>query len=393
MNTPRRAVPTGTLTVLRVLIAILAGTLAVVLGALFALVRTVARRVVVPASRENDTRIVGLDLKAQTITLQSTPDTRLPGRYGLFTTGTVDYIKLGSVLAQDEHTVTRKLLTEVDGAMRLGRDAAFSGWYFDSPDQLQLPYQPELIGTAAGPAPAWIFPGGDTWVIQVHGRGTRRAECLRAVPVFHDAGVTSLIVSYRNDGEAPRSRSGMYALGETEWRDVDAAIGYAKRHGAARVILMGWSMGGAIVLQAATRSAYRELIAGIVLESPVIDWRSVLTYQAHENRIPAPLGNLAVSSLEGGWSARALGAGDPIPFDRLDMVAGADRLQVPVLILASDDDGFVPSDGAHALAQARPDIVQMDTFTVARHTKLWNYDQSRWDGDIRSWLAEQGFTN
>ncbi|WP_457826784.1 alpha/beta hydrolase family protein, partial [Staphylococcus aureus] len=69
------------------------------------------------------------------------------------------------------------------------------------------------------------------------------------VPVFHELGITSLLVSYRNDGEAPRSRTGTYALGATEWRDVDAAIGYARRQGARRVLLMGWSMGGAIVLQ------------------------------------------------------------------------------------------------------------------------------------------------
>jgi len=24
---------------------------------------------------------------------------------------------------------------------------------------------------------------------------------------------------------------------------------------------------------------------------------------------------------------------------------------------------------------------------VARHTKLWNYDRTRWEGAIRDWLA------
>ena len=109
--------------------------------------------------------------------------------------------------------------------------------------------------------------------MQVHGRGTTRSEALRAVPVFHALGITSLVVSYRNDGEAPRSRTGTYALGATEWRDVDAAIGFARRRGARRVIVMGWSMGGAIALQLALNSAHRDAIAGLVLDSPVIDWR------------------------------------------------------------------------------------------------------------------------
>ena len=138
------------------------------------------------------------------------PTPSCPGRYGLFTSGTASYIKLGSVLSEDDVSVKRKLLTHIPADAQLSPDAAFSGWYYDSADELHLPYTPELIGSAVGPCPAWLFPAGsgDVWVIQVHGRGTTRAECLRAVPVFHALGITSLVVSYRNDGEAPRSRAG-----------------------------------------------------------------------------------------------------------------------------------------------------------------------------------------
>lgn len=390
MNTPRRAASNRTALVASLAIGVLSAALGVTVAA-GAVVLAVARRVVVPTPRLADTRILDLNLRAQTITLARTPDTELPGRYGLFTTGTVPYLKLGSVLSSDGEKVTRKLLTHVDGEMRLARDATFSGWYFDEPEQLQLPWHPELIGTSLGPAPAWVFPGGDTWVVQIHGRGAQRAETLRAVPLFHQLGMSSILVSYRNDGEGPRSRSGAYGLGSTEWRDVDAAIGYAKRHGAKRILLMGWSMGGAIALQTAALSAYRGLIAGVILESPVVDWKTVLAFQAAANRIPKPVGDLAMTTLKNEWGARFAG-GEAIPFDKLDMVANAGSITVPILILHSDDDGFVPADASHALAEARPDLVEMDTFTIARHTKLWNYDQARWEATIRTWLATAGFT-
>lgn len=392
MMTPRHAASSGTVTLLRLAIGGLGSALILTLTALVAVVVNVARRVVVPTARAKDVRIEDLDLRAQTITLSRTPDSELPGRYGLFTTGTVPYVKLGSVLAEDDSTVTRKLLTEVDGEMRLAREASFSGWYFDRPEQLNLPFHPELIASRLGPCPAWLFSGGETWAIHVHGRGAARAECLRAVPLFHDAGITSLVVSYRNDGEAPASRNGTYALGDTEWRDVDAAISYARRHGAARIILVGWSMGGAIVLQTAARSAHRDMIEGIVLESPVVDWRGVLTFHAKLNRIPDAVGSLAVATLEQPWTAKAVGVGEPIAFDRLDMVSHADVLSVPILILASDDDGFVPIDGAVALAAARPDIVTLERFTVARHAKLWNFDQTRFDRAIATWLTRHRFS-
>lgn len=361
--------------------------------ALALVVFAVARRVVTPMRRATDTEILAVDTGAQTIELQRTLDTELPGRYGLFTTGTYGYVKLGAVLSADARSVRRKLLTQIEPGSRVDRAAAFSGYYYSSPSELHLRWESVLIGSPSGPCPAWYFPASSsTWVIQVHGRGATRAECLRAVPVLHAAGLPTLVVSYRNDGEAPRTRAGAYALGASEWRDVDAAIAYALRHGAERVILMGWSMGGAVSLQAAVTSGYRDRIAGIILDSPVVDWRMVLRFQARLAGVRAPLPALAMGALQSPLTARLSGADELIPFDRLDMVARADELTAPILILHSDDDGFVPADSSHALQEARPDLVTMPRFTVARHTKIWNYDQTGWSAAITDWLEAQGLS-
>ncbi|WP_341957518.1 alpha/beta fold hydrolase [Microbacterium sp. LWH13-1.2] len=378
---------------LRHAVALLVPALLALGAAMALLVLSIARRVVIPAKRPADAEILAVDTGAQTIELTRTRDTELPGRYGLFTSGTYGYVKLGAVLSADATTVRRKLLTQIEPGARVDRDAAFSGWYYATPSELHLRWENVLIGSPAGPCPAWFFPAeSSTWVIQVHGRGVTRAECLRAVPVLHAAGFPNLVVSYRNDGEAPRSRSGAYALGASEWRDVDAAISYALRHGADRVILMGWSMGGAVALQTAVSSGNRDRIAGLILESPVVDWRTVLRFQAREAGMRAPLPDLAMTALSVPLTARLSGAEDAIPFDRLDMVARAEELAVPILILHSDDDGFVPADASHALQQARPDLVTMPRFTVARHTKLWNYDQVGWSDAIVGWLRAQGFS-
>lgn len=357
-------------------------------GLVGAVVFRLAHSVVTPAKRKPDTEIVAVDSAAQTIELTRTSDTELPGRYGLFTSGTHDYLKLGAVLSTSGSTVRRKLLTKVDARARLDPHAAFNGWYYTHPAELHLPYEAEVIGAPHGPCPAWFFPAeGSTWVILVHGRGVTRAECLRAVPTLHAEGYPSLVVSYRNDGEAARTSGGAYGLGSTEWQDVDAAIGHARRQGAERVILMGWSMGGAIVLQTLMRGAHRGMIAGLILESPVVNWRPVLDFHAKLAGMVDPIPAMAMSVLEGDVTARLAGAEQAIPFDRLDMVARAGELHVPILLLHSDDDGFVPSDASHELAEARPDLVTMATFTGARHTKLWNYDPDAWTGAITQWLG------
>ena len=394
MKHSRRAVPGDATPTLhfgvRAAIAALAAGVAAA-SALWALVslRVVRRIVTPPPRRVPDTKIVGVDLAAQTITLERTPDTELPGRYGLFTTGTQPYVKLGTVLSADASTVKRKLLTEIGPDSRLSAEAAFSGWYYDGPEQLHLPFTTELVGSPVGPCPAWLFPAEPddaTWVIQVHGRGTTRAECLRAVPLLHALGLTVLVASYRNDGDAPRTGGGTYTLGTTEWRDIDAAIAFALRHGARRVLLMGWSMGGAIALQTELNSGHRDAICGLILESPVVDWRAVLGFQAGQLRLPLPVTELALGALQTRW-ARPLTHADGISLDALNVVARAAELRHPVLILHSDDDGFVPSDASHALADARPDLVELQVFHVARHTKLWNYDPERWSEAIREWLT------
>ena len=156
------------------------------------------------------------------------------------------------------------------------------------------------------------------------------------------------------------------------------------------LLLMGWSMGGAIALQTSLRSAHAAMIDSIILDSPVVDWRTVLGYQARELRVPSPLAHIALRQLTVPSWSRVVRSGDAISLNDLDIVARADELTHPILLMHSDDDGFVPSEASHGLAEARPDLVTLAPYDTARHTKLWNYDETRWSELLRSWLAGRG---
>lgn len=348
----------------------------------------VARKVVeVPRKRDEDIRI--LSTTVTTITLSLTDDTRTPGRYGLFFHQGAGHLRIGDILSMDDATVTRSLLTVDFGDLATATRARFSGWFYQSPRELDVPVEDVEIDTPLGAAPAWLVPAAtpsDRWVIQVHGRGVTRAETIRAVPIFRAAGYTSLLISYRNDGVAPDSDDRRYALGGTEWRDLEAALDFAVAHGARHIVLMGWSMGGATSLQGALLSEHRALVRGLVLESAVIDWRSVLHYQASEMGVPLVIRGGVLWLIGTEWGGTFTGQSQPIDLDALDLVTRAEELRVPTLILHSADDGYVPSDASRELALLRPDIVTLEEFSVARHAKLWNYDEERWNAAIRSWL-------
>jgi len=369
-----------------------AGIGALVAGVIAVLSAIVARTVLIPPSRrEDDVRILDVDQDNGRIRLSATGDSVLPGEYSLWFSGDTGHARVGEIVATDRLGVTRELISVDFGDLVNARRGRFSGWFWLSPRALGLPYENVTVPTPLGPAPAWYLPAGeesDRWVIQVHGRAVRKAETLRAVAPFRDSGYHALLVSYRNDGEAPRSADYRYALGDREWVDVDAAMAYAIARGAREIVLMGWSMGGATVLQALTRSPRSALVTGVVLDSPVVDWIATLEFQAKLRRLPSAVRWGVYTLIRSRWGRIVTGLAEPLDFERMDFVSRAAELDRPILLLHSIDDGFVPSTASSALAAARPDLVTFEEFTVARHTKLWNYDRTRWEDAIRNWLSQ-----
>jgi pimeloyl-ACP methyl ester carboxylesterase len=370
---------------------VLAGSSLVTAAFLGVLTALMARTVVTPPrDYEEDIRVLGVDLNTCAVTLNRTPDSVLPGEYSLFFSGDTGHARLGPVLANGGDWVTRRILRIDFGDLAAARNGRLSGWLYLGPWDLRVPFENVVVQTPLGIAPAWYVPPAgpsDRWAIQVHGRAVRRQEGLRVVPVFRDAGYHSLLVSYRNDGDAPADPTGRYGLGDTEWEDIDAAIRYAMSHGAKSIVLMGWSMGGAIALQTLMRSAHAGVVTGLVLESPVVAWADVLEFQAAARRLPPGIALWAMRLMGAPWGGRLTGLGAPIDFARLDFVTRAGELAVPILLLHSDDDGYVPATGSRKLAELRPDIVTFERFDVARHTKLWNYDPGRYASRVTDWLA------
>jgi alpha-beta hydrolase superfamily lysophospholipase len=348
----------------------------------------VARKVIIPSkTRLEDLRVLGCT--ETTVTLSKTLDTLLPGQYGLWFSEGAGHAKLGAVVEVGPTWVVRELIAVDYGDLASATRGSIAGWFYLDPDELGVAHTDLLIETPVGPAPAWLIPAAKhtgRWLIGVHGRGVRRQECLRAVDVARRCGYTSLLVSYRNDGDAPLSDDGRYGLGDTEWPDVDAAIEYAIENGATEVVLMGWSMGGAISLQVATRSAHADILKGIILESPVVNWADTINYQTDASHAPRLVSAAARHLIGAPWARRFTGQSTSIDMERLDFVARADELTLPILLLHSADDGYVPPFASRALALARPDIVTFDEFTIARHAKLWNYDADRFNEDIGGWL-------
>ncbi|PQZ95796.1 lipase [Arthrobacter sp. MYb227] len=380
-------------------IALVGAGIGAVAGSLFAgsvsaLAAYFARRVVTPDAVPEESLAILAVLHTEDgyeVILPATKDSTAPGRYSLFFAADTGHARLGEPkdYRVGDGTVTRIVEEVYSGDIGTAARGRLSGVIFDSPADAGIEFEEVQIPTENGDAPAWLIPGVEhkhVWAICVHGRGANRKEGIRALSTLGGLGLTSLLVSYRNDGIAPAAIDGRYGLGGTEWPDIEAAIDFALARGANEIMLFGWSMGGAVSLQLADKSSHARKISALVLDGPVINWIDVLSHQAKLNRIPEAVGQFAqwlLSNKAGRWMT---GLAAPLDLKELNWVEKHDQLRIPTLILHSEDDDFVPIGPSEQLAELNPQTVTLKRYTRAGHTREWNVDPQRWDREVSAFV-------
>ncbi|KDA07146.1 phospholipase/carboxylesterase [Microbacterium sp. CH12i] len=337
-------------------------------------------------------RDVEVDGDRRLLVLDRTRETAARGVYNLwFETG--DWLRISDEVLDRGSDQIARVVTDAanDFLPSAGDRFSWSGIYFASPVDAGLSAREIPINTPAGAASAWLIEGEEycsTWAIHIHGLGSTRAGMLRGAQVAAERGYTSLVISYRNDGEGPRFGTGRSMLGFTEAEDAVAAVDYAIQNGVQRIVLFGWSMGAAIALRVASRARERGVIVGLVLDSPVLDWVEVIKANCVRSGLPAVAGHLATPWLTLDPLARMVGLPGAIPLGEFDWVHRAEELNVPMLILHGTRDDSVPISVSEALRHRRPDLVELETFDSG-HTLAWNSDPSRWRSAVSAWLAKQ----
>ncbi|MFH9067008.1 alpha/beta hydrolase [Streptomyces coeruleorubidus] len=305
-----------------------------------------------------------------------------PGRYGLSGNGT--HAVVGPVLAgasDTADTVVRRLESVTHGTLKPGDKAWLTpNVHVGNPSTaLGLEHADIDIPGELGALPAWFVPGArDTWVIAVHGLGTTRELAMNVMEFLHRSHFPVLALAYRGDLGAPRPPDGLNHLGQTEWRDLDAAIRYAVRYGARQIVLHGWSTGATMALRAATHSGLRDRVSGLVLDSPVLSWETTLRALAAARRTPGALLPLAVRAAQGRTGLYGDRAGNTDP---------AAGLQIPALVFHGPGDTVAPWQLSRRLAAARPDMVALRTVGNAPHGAMWNADPQGYEEALRRFLT------
>lgn len=297
------------------------------------------------------------------IVLERSEESERPGLFGLKWQG--GQARVGAIVDRDGETVTRRLL-RVRGYLTGGMDVAVEAKFYagDPRQALGIPFEEVPVRGELGSMPAWLVGGeGSTWAIVVHGINDTPDSGLRLLPTLRRAGMPSMLITYREDLGTPPSPDGYHHMGQTEWRDLEAAARYALRHGARRLVLAGYSMGGSIVAQFMQSSDLAPRVAGLVLDAPALDWPAIFEFGAEEMGMPA----IAAWPLE-----RAIAARIDVDWDAVDAAKHPDAFQLPILIFHGVDDELVPISVSEEFAAELPEHVTLYRVPQADHTQSWN---------------------
>ena len=341
----------------------------------------------VPKHEDLNLDLVVVDIGEDRVTLRVTPETeedgawRRRGVWGLeWKSG---YGQVGNILQLTDEQVVREYVPPM-GSPGTGDKARLDARAFRGDPQTAhgLPYEQVSFSSPLGEFPAWLVGGSrDTWVIFVHGRNSNRGEALRMLSTVAELGLPSLMITYRNDiyVDVPANPDGFHRYGQTEWEDLEGAAKYALDHGAEGIILVGYSMGGAIVTNFLCESRLKNKVRGIILDAPMLDFGATVDLGTREKGYPALFSTVAKA-----FAGLRFG----IDWEELDYLRGADGLDVPILLFHGDADDVVPVETSDALAKARPDLVKYIRVADTGHVQAWNTDRAVYEAAVKAFIAE-----
>ena len=332
------------------------------------------------------TTMTVLAVKGGTLTIEgSSADLRRRGTYGVFWAGGYGQV---TGTPQGSGAVTRAFRLLTGRAPRAGDRVGITSDAFPDDPRIALGAAARSVTyrSPAGAFPAWYVPSrGSTWVVLVHGRGANRTEMLRMMRVPVRLGLPALDISYRNDAGAPLDESRHYRYGAAEWHDLDAAVLWAQEHGARRVVLVGASMGGAVVAAFLEHSARAAAVSGVVLDAPLLSLDRAVDLGARKRSLP-----LVGWSIPGPltWTAKRFATiRYGVDWDAADFLDDTRWVRVPVLLVHGTADGTVPVSGSKDLAADLPARVTLVLDVGVTHVQSWNQDPARYEDRLTRFLV------
>lgn len=343
------------------------------------------RRITLPSRP----KLVRLSIIDDAVEFDRSPVTEMKGTFGVWVNDGRGHLHVGDILepASGDKVKRRLLGTYGDvGDVELGR---WSGHSFPHASSVGVEFEDVEIETPDGRrSQAWLFQGDRRyWAVHVHGFKSSRASALRGVPALSQAGFMSLVPTYYGESSVTeRNTEEGATFGEAELGDIEAAVSFAARNGAEKILLVGWSLGAEVALSLAQRSVSRSKIAGLVLIGPALNWRHALDEAMRRSSLPAVVRHGLLRSLESRLWSRLARMSTPAKFEDHDWIGGDRHAELPTLVIHSRGDTDTFWEDSERFASNNPETVELEEFEPVPHLLEWNTQRPRFESHIKSWV-------
>jgi uncharacterized protein len=293
------------------------------------------------------------------------------------------------------HRVASQLLTVghlTAQAATVTDDPVQLGYRGDPQAAFGLPFETLAVQTPLGPAEAWFIPEPfapgapqpHLAAVYVHGIAGAREDGYRYLPLLHQAGIPALMISYRNDMNAPVTEDGMYGFGLTEWPDLEAAVLALRDRGYGEVVILADSMGGGILGQFMARSPEAGRVSAIALDAPALEFDAVLAHLAGQMGLPLP-------GVVAGAALIALGVTHPADLAEADVTGQYAGFAGPLFLAHGSSDRVVPVETSARLIALRAasdaGAVTVSHLTQADHLQSHAADPAGYEAAFRAFLG------
>ena len=215
-----------------------------------------------------------------------------------------------------------------------------------TPQEYNLDYQEVWIDVGEDKIHGWWIPSAQQTaptLLYFHGNGSNNGDLVEVAAIFHDLGVSVLLIDYRGYGKS----SPVFPNETRVYQDAEAAWQYLtkNRDEPQNIFVYGHSLGGAIAIELATRHPD---MAGLIVEGTFTSMRDMAKFISWLRIFPS----------------------DWLVTQHFDSISKIKSLSTPLLILHGSADDIIPVAMAKELFAAALQPKELVIIPQANHNDL-----------------------
>ena len=223
-----------------------------------------------------------------------------------------------------------------------------------TPQEYGLAYQDVWLDIEQDQVHGWWIPATQSnapALLYFHGNASNNGDLSEVAAIFHQLGVSVLLIDYRGYGKS----SPVFPNERRVYEDAEAAWQYLiqeQQIAPGQIIVYGHSLGGAIAIDLAVKHPE---MAGLITEGTFTSIEKTAGLMPGINLFPLSL----------------------LVTQRFDSITKIESLKTPILILHGTADEVIPPFMSEQLFAAAPEPKRLEIFPQAGHNNLPEFDRQK----------------